>query len=267
MKKDTLTAMMNTFGSTQDEKTRTLLENIMKTVNAEASQKATASMDNALQSFSQAKAAHTESMLKLNDIGAAITRSEKERQSALDESAEAEQNWRTRFRQLRGVMTPELKAEHSQRVAGRELAEEFTALIGELETDKTSAMLDACRSGKEYVIAHQAAFSVCANNAWSAVMENISPALVRAFSLRLRELEMKGDDNASSTLIQELGAHLLTQSRFYSFNMEQEPVISQLGLHRPALTGVDMELYKSPARRMKLGKELAEKKQAQGNKK
>lgn len=93
-------------------------------------------------------------------------------------------------------------------------------------------------------------------------MENISPALVRAFSLRLRELEMKGDENASSTVIQELGAHLLTQSRFYSFNMEQEPVLSQLGLHRPALTGVDMDLYKSPARRMKLGKELAEKKQA-----
>jgi len=41
-------------------------------------------------------------------------------------------------------------------------------------------------------------------------------------------------------------------------------VISQIGLHRPALTGVDMKLFKSPALRMSRAKALAQKKQPQG---
>ena len=49
------------------------------------------------------------------------------------------------------MMTPNRKAEHSQRVAGRELAEEFTALIDELNDDKASTMLSACTSGDKYV--------------------------------------------------------------------------------------------------------------------
>jgi hypothetical protein len=264
MQKDMFTAVLKTIGSTQDEKTRTLIDGTLKVMNENATRNAETSLDNALESFLQAKAAHTDNMLKLNDIGTAITRSEKERQSALKESAEAVQNWRTRFRELRGVMTPEMKAEHSQRTASRELAEEFTGLIADLEDDKARVMLAACTSGKEYVCAHLSAFAVCAQNEWAKAMKNISPALVRAFTLRLRELELKGEEHPHKKLYEELGAQVLTQSHFYTFNMEQEPVISLLGLHRPALTGVDMELYKSPVRRMAMGAELAAKSKAQG---
>lgn len=264
MKKDMFTAVMKTIGSTQDEKTRTLIDGTLKAMNETASRNAAASLNKALGSFFQAKTAHTDNMLRLNDIGAAITRSEKERQNALEESAEAVQNWRTRFRELRGVMTPEMKAEHSQRTASRELAEEFTGLIADLEDDKARVMLAACTSGKDYVSAHLSAFSVCAQNEWAEAMKNISPALVRAFTLRLRELELKGEEHPHKKLYEELGAQVLTQSHFYTFNMEQEPVISQLGLHRPALTGVDMDLYKSPVRRMAKSAELAAKSKAQG---
>lgn len=160
MKPDLFTAVMKTIGSAQDEKIRT----------------------------------HGK-YVKLNDIDAAISRSEKERQNALNESAEAEQNWRARFREMRGMMIPELKAEHGQRVTGRELAEEFTALIDELNDDKARTMLAACTSGKEYVSAHSAAISAHARNEWAVVMQDIPPALVRAFALRLRELEIKGEEH------------------------------------------------------------------------
>lgn len=264
MKPDLFTAVMKTIGSTQDEKIRTAIDSALDTLNEKANQNAEATINNALDAFSKAKSAHTENMLKLNDINAAITRSEKERQNALNESAKAEQNFRTRFRELRGMMTPELKAEHGQRVAGRELAEDITVVIAELEDDKTSAMLSACASGEKYVGTHFSAFSVYARNEWAAVMKEIPPALVRAFMLRLRELEMKGEEHPHNVLIQDLGANVLAQSRYYAFNMSQEPVISQIGLHRPALTGVDMKLYKSPAQRMLRAKELAQKKQPQG---
>lgn len=144
------------------------------------------------------------------------------------------------------------------------LAEELTALIEDLNDDKASTMLATCTSGKEYVSAHSEALSAHARNEWSAVMKEIPPALVRAFALRLRELEIKGEEHPHNVLIQELGENVLAQSRFYTFNMAQEPVISIIGLHRPALTGVDMKLYKSPALRMARAKELAQKKKSQG---
>lgn len=263
MKADLLTSVMKTIGSTQNKTIRTAIEIALDTLNEQANQSAETTINNALDAFSQAKSAHTENMLKLNDIEAAITRSKKERQNALNESAEAEQNWRTRFRELRGMMTPELKAEHGQRVAGRELAEEFAALIDELNDDKARTMLAACTSGKEYVSAHSDAFSAYARNEWAVVMKDIPPALVRAFSLRLRELEIKGEEHPHNILIQELGENVLTQSQYYAFNMENEPVISQIGLHRPALTGVDMKLFKSPALRMSRAKALAQKRKPQ----
>ena len=95
-------------------------------------------------------------------------------------------------------------------------------------------------------------------------MKDIPPALVRAFALRLRDLEIKGEEHPHTILIQELGENVLTQSQYYAFIMGNEPVISQIGLHRPALTGVDMKLFKSPALRMARAKALAQKKQPQG---
>ena len=187
MKPDLFTAVMKTIGSTQDENIRTAIDSALDTLNEKANQNAEATINNALEAFSKAKSAHTENMLKLNDIDAAITRSEKERQNALNESAEAEQNWRTRFRELRGMMTPELKAEHSQRVAGRELAEEFTALIDELNDDKASTMLAACTSGDKYVGTHFTVFSAYSRTEGATVMKDIPPSLVRAFALTRNE--------------------------------------------------------------------------------
>lgn len=90
MKPDLFTAVMKTIGSTQDENIRTAIDSALDTLNEKANQNAEATINNALDAFSKAKSAHTENMLKLNDIDAAITRSEKERQNALNESAEAE---------------------------------------------------------------------------------------------------------------------------------------------------------------------------------
>ncbi|NUL39425.1 capsid protein [Kosakonia sacchari] len=265
MKTELITAVMKTLGSTQDAKTRTAIDSALDAMNKKASEESAVAVNRAVETFTQAKAAHTGNMMKLNDIGAAITRSEKERENALTESAEAEQSWRERFRTLRGEMTPELKAEHGRRIAGRELAEEFTALIAELETDKSRAMLAACASGEKYVEEHRTAFGLYAQSEWADAMKTISPALVRAFALRLRALEMQQAERPLNTLIQELGGHVSVQAGFYTFDMDREPVLSQLGMHRPPLTGVDMALYKSPVKRTLLATRLAEKrKQAEG---
>lgn len=259
MKTEVLNAAMKALSSTQDNKMQSAIEMALNTLSSQEDKAVLNAFTPMLGSFREAKSRHTEIMMKLNDIGTGIRRSEKERKAVLEESDDAEQSWRSRFRALRGAISPEMKAEHSQRMANRELAEEFTALIGELETDKTRTMLGACATGGHYVAAHSTAFRAYAQNEWSAAIRDISPGLIRAFCLRLRELEMMGDETPKRTLIAELGERILTQSQFYSFNMENEPVLSELGLHRPALTGVDMKLYDSPATRMMIVKELAQK--------
>ncbi len=217
----------------------------------------------ALRNFTAARDAHMTAMKKLYDTEAAIRRSEQERQTALDESAEAEQSWRSRFRSLRGNITPEMKAEHSQRVASRELADEFTGLIAELEDDRTRAMLVACETGAAYTGAHGTALTTYANGEWAcALTTGISTALVRAFVLRVHSLEIAGESasEARANASGEVNAAMTRMMALHQFDMEQEPVLSVTGLNRPALTGVDMKLYASPASRMLLLKELAAKK-------
>jgi len=218
----------------------------------------------ALDAFTRARDAHMVAMKKLYDIEAAIRRSEQERQSALDESAEAEQSWRSRFRSLRGNIPPEMKAEHSQRIASRELAEEFTALIAELEDDKSRAMLAACGTADKYTANHNTAFTTYADGEWACAQTGIDTALVRAFVLRVRSLELRGDTAAHATAARELG--LMRRTVMYQFDMDQEPVLSVTGMHRPALTGVDMKLYDSPVIRLKLAQSLAAKKAGNGMK-
>ena len=75
MKQDLFTSVMKTIGSTQNETIRTAIESALDTINEKANQNAETTINNALDAFSQAKSAHTENMLKLNDIEAAITRS------------------------------------------------------------------------------------------------------------------------------------------------------------------------------------------------
>ncbi|WP_188074274.1 capsid protein [Enterobacter roggenkampii] len=211
----------------------------------------------ALAALTEAKDAHAASMEDLSGIDASIRRCEQERQAALDESAQAEQDWRSRFRTLRGNLTPEMRDEHGKRIASRELAGEFTGLIAELEKDKTRAMLKACTTGSDYQAAHKTAFTAYANSEWKQALAGIGPALLRAFLLRIRSLEMSGETSPRTTVTHELDDALNMQSVLYHFDMAQEPVLSVTGMNRPAVTGVDMELFRSPAKRMQLAARLA----------
>lgn len=145
-----------------------------------------------LSAFTAARDTHVTSMQALKEIDTSIERCKQERQTALDESTEAEQDWRSRFRTLRGSLTPEMKAEHSRRIASRELADEFTGLIAELETDRTRAMLNACSTANKYLSAHDDAFTAYASAEWAQAVNAVPVALIRAFLLRIRALEMKG---------------------------------------------------------------------------
>jgi hypothetical protein len=251
MKADMFNAVMKTLGSTQDETTRAVINAALETVNEPARQKAEADLNNAMTAFSQAKAVHADNMLKLEEATRAITRNEQDIESSQKEREQAEKSWRTRFREVLGAMTPEMKAERYQQVADREIADDLIALktemVAGLREEKEQAEAASRESGMACINTHRDALVVYAQHEWSAAIQNISPALVRAFRLRLRAMQIKGEKQPHATLMAELGGMVFTQSEFYAWDMNQEPVISQLGLNRPELPGVDMSKYQTAA--------------------
>lgn len=273
MKADMFSAVMKTLGSTQDETIRTVISAALEAVNEPARQKAEADLNNAMAAFSQAKTVHAENMLKLEEATQAITRNEQEIESAQKECEQAEKSWRSRFREALGAMTPEMKAERYQQVADREIANDLivlkTEMVAGLREEKAQAEAASRESGMACINTHRDALVVYAQREWSAAIRNISPALVRAFSLRLRAMQMKGEELPHATLMAELGGTVFAQGEFYAWDMNQEPVISQLGLNRPELPGVDMSKYQTAAQqnssyhRRRLADEVALKEKAQ----
>lgn len=219
-----------------------------------------------LAAFEQARTAHLEKMKEYNAICADITRCTKEREAAIEAGKEAETNWRMRFRTLRGNLTDELKAEHSQRIASRELADEFTGLIEELEIDKQLTMIGGCHTGLSYINSHQAAFNEFADATWQSALRNVSPSLLWAIRLRLqREKVNPRDDDTRSDMqvVAELIGNALTRAAaaLPEQTLTEAPVLENIGLWRPALTGVDMKLYQSPMSRQRLAVTLEEKRE------
>ena len=247
MKVDATPGILKTLVMSQDEKTRGVVDLAISNATKEIRERASAKVTKALEAFTQAKNDHADNMNRLKDIDAQISRNEEERKTVLEESVKAQDSWRTRFRQLRGAMTPEMKAEHSQQIAYRELAEEFSTLITQLEAEKEETMTNASYSGNRYISAHRDAFSAYAENEWAVALLSLPAELIRAFRLRLRALQINGAERPRQTMTEEFGEYLLSMSACYPFDMNKEPVVSQLGLNRPELPGVDMEKYRTPA--------------------
>lgn len=215
-----------------------------------------------LERFENARAEHTERMKAFNGICADIARCEKEQQAAIEAGKEAESNWRTRFRNLRGNLTDELRAEHSQRIASRELADEFSGLLKELVLDKQEAMLKCCGRGKEYVESHCEAFIGFADSHWQSALRNVSPSLLWAIKLRLRREELSptfaGDDRDSIKDVAYLVGEALTRAAaaLPDSILNDASLLESIDLYRPPLTGIDMELYRHPMRRQKLAESI-----------
>ncbi|HHK8092980.1 TPA: NAD-dependent aldehyde dehydrogenase, partial [Serratia marcescens] len=89
-----------------------------------------------LQALRDARAAHDRNYQALTDVVTGIARCHQQKKDTEVQSQEAESQWRTLFRKLRGEMTPELQAQHHSRISKRELAKEFDGLIEEMELDK-----------------------------------------------------------------------------------------------------------------------------------
>ncbi|WP_456311486.1 hypothetical protein [Serratia proteamaculans] len=148
-----------------------------------------------------------------------------------------------------------MRAEHSQRIASRELAGEFTGLIEALEFEHEGEMISAVSAGRAWVDAHGDTFTQYAEGQWNAAMRTLSPTLIRGIILKLMSLSLNDSGRHTNPLheapelilAREVGKRLVDLAERTQLDMSAEPVLSEIGIHRPALIGVDMRLYNSPA--------------------
>jgi hypothetical protein len=123
-------------------------------------------------------------------------------------------------------------------------------------------MLKCCGSEKEYVESHQEAFTGFAGSHWQSALRNMSPSLLWAIKLRIRREELfptfVDEDRDRIKDVAYLVGEALTRAAVALPDrvLKEARLLENIGLHRPALTGIDMELYTSPLRRQKLAESI-----------
>ncbi|MBO2006693.1 NAD-dependent aldehyde dehydrogenase [Serratia marcescens] len=204
-----------------------------------------------LQALRDARAAHDKNYRALTDVVTGIARCHQQKKDTEVQSREAESQWRTLFRKLRGEMTPELQAQHHSRISKRELAKEFDGLIEEMELDKMQLHLNCGGTAPKVVAAHKDALTTFAAHAMHQAVDALSKALIssdviKACALASRAYGVYADNPMRMIEQQVLGT---LQGRIRATMATQNidhPVLNEIGLTIPQETGALPELQSSP---------------------
>ncbi|HFJ8955109.1 TPA: NAD-dependent aldehyde dehydrogenase [Serratia liquefaciens] len=219
-----------------------------------------------LQALRDARAAHDKNYQALTDVITGIARCHQQKKDTEVESHEAEGQWRTLFRKLRGEMTPELQAQHHNRISKRELAKEFDGLVEEMEMDKMQLHLSCGSTAPKVVTAHEAALKAFAEHAMDKAVDALNAAILSAEVVNACALAKQAygvywrdpQEIIEKRLLGALSGRVIAATVLQNI---EHPVLNDIGLTIPTETGVLPELKNSPMTRMKVAKELAEKRQ------
>ncbi|MEL5449877.1 NAD-dependent aldehyde dehydrogenase [Serratia bockelmannii] len=224
------------------------------------------SITDKLHALRDARAAHDKNYQALPDVVTGIARCHQQKKDTEVQGQEAESQWRTLFRKLRGEMTPERQAQHHSRISRRELAKEFDGLIEEMELDRMQLHLSCGGTAPKVVDAHKDALTTFAADAMHQAVDArstalISPDVIKACALASRAYGVYADNPMRMIEQQVLGT---LQGRIRATMATQNidhPVLNEIGLTIPQETGVMRERQRCPMRQMQGVTELAEKRQ------
>ncbi|MFC0226119.1 aldehyde dehydrogenase [Serratia aquatilis] len=219
------------------------------------SENSTPTVSKELADFREAREAHQKNVQALREIEAAIARCHQQLKETEEQGQQAKSKWRELFHSLRGEMTEELQAQHTQRVSKRELVKEFDLLIEGLELDRISAQSKCAMTAGPLEITHKAALLSHADEVMNQALREHAVHLIHAFNIKRVAYGVyysNGKECASSDIINFLSQF----SSVYDLSKNNEPIHLEIGAEKPYLDGVDMDLYKSPAKRMKYYTEL-----------
>ncbi|MBA5205505.1 capsid size determination protein [Pectobacterium aroidearum] len=213
---------------------------------------------------------HTANAGELDNIDTAINRAKEQKANTEAENQLSDTDWRARFLAARGEMTAELKNQQLQRLAQRELAQEYDGLLAQLEIEQLRQKAKCSASAKDCCDAHASALRNYAEWEFNQALNSISTNLIRAIKLKLHMLDITTSEYKQGHAYQKpekvvmdlITNNLREKADNYRFNMSNEAVLSSLGLNAPSLPHSYFEPVASPAQRMKFFRELKEKEDA-----
>lgn len=226
-------------------------------------------VNTAIQALIVAKANHQSDVHEMEGILAAINNCQQQKEAAQSQSQQAEGEWRSRFRLLRGAMTEDMKQQHLQRIAQRELAGELDGLIAELELDKDRQALACSASASRLHLAHKDALQAYASQEMSRSLSALS-GLVRAVKLKQQALDIEQafttnngmfseyEKNSDAVIFSEINQHVKDLAEGYVFSMDKEAELTEIGFNPPAVEYVNHRIMSSPCARQKAFRELQE---------
>ena len=139
----------------------------------------------ALAQLEKARVAHLENARLMDETVTAIERAEQEKNALTQADGNDADDWRTAFRAAGGVLSDELKQRHIERVARRELVQEYDnlAVVLNFERERLKGACDSTATA--YRKAHHHLLSLYAEHELEHALNETCEALVRAMHLSI----------------------------------------------------------------------------------
>lgn len=197
----------------------------------------------AFQKLDAARIAHLERARQMDDTTTAIARTAEQKAEIEKVNGSDTSLWRRAFRAGGAVLTDELKQQHLERVASRELAQECDRLAEVLayDSDRLKASCDA--SAREYRQAHHNVLSQYAAKELDNALRDTCGALVRAMKLKMLALDnplantvgIQGYVEPDKAIMQEVKTWLESAVKNCHIRLADEPVLFKAGLSAETL--------------------------------
>lgn len=221
---------------------------------------------NCIEAYTAAHSANQAEVDNMESLQASIAHCRQQKEESQNLSQQTTSQWRTKFRQLRGNMTEDMKKQHIERVAQREMVQEMDHLLAELDIERQRMILRCTSTGKALISAHNSALLAYSKEEFYSKLEQLSEPLVRAIALRLHALSSASNESEAGlsyvkpeiAVVNDLIEYTLEKAKTYVFDMVNEPVLDVIKLSSPSTPYLDTHLLRSPASCMKLAKALTE---------
>lgn len=182
------------------------------------------------------------------------------RQAAQGDAKAARQQWSAKLRDSDGTLTRDIQKLRASERSALSLAEEYEAMEAEISAELPRLDLELAEAARNCIITQGDVAIEAAGSAYEQLLELVGTGLAVAFNL------FSMVERAKKPSHTELDDEMLAGRFFARFEVDairrvdgavvSEEVRKRLALPRMDMSEVDLQLVKSPIRRLKLQKEI-----------
>lgn len=166
------------------------------------------------------------------------------------------EEWRTLFRESRGMVTKEMKKLRTEIALGRETLEDFDELLAAQESENALLPQEAGKLAGQYISAHNTLVEIRAKQIWEDFMQSHGKALIQTLSLLKTTMGREASAvvgvvnsvNDPDTLLKDFIHKNITKPALTNDVMpDQDPVFKLAGVAPDYAARLDFSKQLSPA--------------------